>query len=352
MLISYEEERKLTRTLLAASGMREDEADLAGEVVTHSDFTGVYSHGLSRITLYLRQLAKGSLKARPEMKTLVDSGPVMAFDCDNGSGIVAVNRVYDALLPRAREFGVAIGTGRHGANIGCGSYYGWRAAEDKVLCMVCANTFASMAPFGGADLLIGTNPIIVAVPTGEEYPMVLDISTSGVAFGKILAAAREGKPIPAGWANDIDGRPTTDSSAAYTVLPIAEHKGYGLAVMVDVFSAVLAGAAFGTDIGRVGKLETENTGFCVILVDPSKFMPIEEFEKSADAYVRMMKYSRPAEGVKEIFMPGEIEYKKFKENREKGFEVSEALGEELCELAAKLGLVPEGSDFETLMRAL
>lgn len=352
MIISYEEERRLTRTLLKASGMTEEDADIVGSVVTHSDFTGVYSHGLSRITLYLRQLGNGSLNARPVMKKLKDDKGVLAYDCDNGSGIVAVNKVYDQVLIKAREYGIAVGTGMHSANIGCGSYYGWRAAKDDVICMVCCNTFASMAPFGGADCLIGTNPIVVGVPTGEEYPMVLDMSTSGVAFGKIQAAAREGKPIPLGWANDINGKPTTDSREAFTVLPIAQHKGYGLAVMVDVLSAVLTGAAFGTDIGLVAKLESENTGFCVVIIDPSKFMPIEAFKARADAYARVMKYSRPAEGVKEIFLPGEIEYKKFKEYKEKGFEVSEALGKELCELAAGIGLISEGTSFEDLVGSL
>lgn len=352
MIITYDEERRLVKTLLEASGMSGEDADTVGKVVTHSDFTGVYSHGLSRLTLYLRQLANGSLNPRPHMKKLRDAGAVLTFDCDNGSGIVSVLKVYDEVLQKAREYGIAAGTGMHGANIGCGAYYGWQAAKDDMICLLCCNTFASMAPYGGADCLIGTNPIIVSVPTGEEYPMVLDMSTSGVAFGKILAAAREGKPIPAGWANDIDGNPTTDSRAAYTVLPIAAHKGYGLAVMVDVLSAVLAGAAFGPEIGLVSKLEPENTGFCLILIDPSKFMPIGEFKKSADEYVRVMKHSRPAPGVKEIFLPGEIEYKKFREACKTGFEVSGALGEELCALASGLGLCAADAPFEKLVNSL
>ena len=350
MIISYEEERSLTKALFMAGGMSEADADIAGTVITHSDFTGVYSHGLSRITLFLRQLKNGSLNAKPNMKKTLDNKAVLAFDCDNGSGIVSVNKVYDEVLIKAREYGISVGTGMHGANIGCGAYYGWRAAEDDVICIVCCNTFTAMAPYGGADRLLGTNPIVISVPTENEYPMVLDVSTSGVAFGKILAYAREGKDIPPGWANDIDGRPTTKSKEAYTVLPIGEHKGYGLAVMVDVLSAVLGNAAYGSDIGLVDKLETENTGFAVIIIDPSHFMPIDIFKKSADSYVRMMKNSRPAVGVKEIFLPGEIEYKKFKETKKSGFEVGEALAAELCELASDFGLINENDDFNTLMR--
>lgn len=352
MNITYEEERKLTKALLVAAGMAEEDAGIVGKVVTHSDFTGVYSHGLSRITRYLQQLEDGGLNPRPVMKKLADNGAILSFDCDNGSGILSVNKVYDEVLKKAREYGIAAGTGMNGGNIGCGSYYGWRAAEDDVICMVCCNTFSYMAPYGGADKLLGTNPIVMGVPTDKAYPMVLDMSTSVAAFGKIQAYRREGKEMPEGWANDINGKPTTDPNAAYTVQPIAQHKGYGLAVMVDVLSAVLARAAYGSGIGLLSTTSPEHSGFCVMIIDPSKFMPIEEFKKSADEYVRMMKDSRPADGVDEIFLPGELEFKKFKDLKEKGFVVSEALKAELCGLASGLGMISKGDSFEKLVASV
>ena len=350
--ISYEEERKLTRALLVACGMSGEDADIAGDVVTHSDFTGVYSHGMSRLALYLRLFGTGAYNPRPNIKVLKDEGSVIHLDCDNALGVVTVNKAFDRLLPRAKESGIAICIGRRSSNIGCASYYGWRAAKNDVICLVCCNTYLSMAPYGGADRLLGTNPIVVGVPTNEEYPIVMDISTSGVAFGKIQAYQREGKDLPEGWANDFNGKPTTNSKDAYTVLPIAAYKGYGLAVIVDVVSAVLSGANFGTGIGAPEKLEPENTGFCMIMIDPSKFMPIDEFKKRADEYVHAMKDSRPAEGVKEIYMPGEIEFKKFKANKENGIEVGEALAAELCELAVTLGVLPAGGTFGQLVASV
>ena len=349
MLLSYEEELRLTTKLLSASGLPESDAETVARVVTHSDFTGVYSHGLSRLTAYLSQLSIGSLNPRPAIRKIIDTGAVMAFDCDNGSGVLAVNRVYDALVPKAREYGIAIATGNHSANIGCGAYYGWRAAEDKLICLLCANTYACMAPYGGSDKIIGTNPIVISAPAGEEYPVVLDISTSGVAFGKIVAMLKQNKSIPDGWANDIDGRPTNDPAKAYTVLPIAAHKGYGLAVMVDVFSSVLGRAAYGTDMGLASKLEKENTGFSMILIDPSKFMPIEEFTASMDRYIRMIKGSRKAVGFEEIFMPGEIEYRKFAETRVNGVEISDSIGESLFDCAKDLGLVKNCESFKDML---
>ena len=349
MRITYEEELSLVRGILLAADFPEDDAERIAQVIRHSDFTGVYSHGLSRLTRYMRQIAAGSLNPRPNFRKVLDSGAVMVFDGDNGSGIVSLCRAYDETLERARQFGIAMATGRHNANIGCGSYYGWRAAGDGMLALVCCNTYAFTSPFGGADRLIGTNPIVVGVPAGREYPLVLDMSTTNVAMGKIQAAEREGSLIPADWAKDRDGRPTEDPSRAFSLTPIAGHKGYGLAVMVDVLSTMLSGACFGTDIGLFTGLEKENTGFCLILIDPSRFMPLEAFQAEVDRYVRMMKDSRKAPGVDEIYLPGEIEYRKLKSMRESGLEVSDRLAAELTELAVGLGAAEAGSDFAGLV---
>ncbi len=351
MKISYEQERRLTKALFKACGMSDEHADIAGDGITHSDFTGVYSHGVSRFTGYLNRFMSGAYNPTPDIKVLKDEGAIVGLDCDKALGIISVEVAYDMVLPKAREYGIAICTGRESSNIGCGSYYGWKAAKDDMILLLCCNTYLAMAPFGGADKLIGTNPIVAAVPTSGN-PIVMDISTSGVAMGKIQAYAREGKELPVGWANDIDGNPTTDPKAAYTVLPIAAHKGYGLAVIVDLIGAALGGACFGSEIGSPKKLEAEHTGFCLILIDPSKFMPIDAFKARTDAYIHMMKNSRPAKRVKEIFMPGELEFIKFEESKAYGVEVSEALASEIVGIAAKLGVVKEGTSFEELLAAV
>ena len=350
MYIGYEEEIHLVKGILTASDFPEEDAEIIAKVIAHSDFAGVYSHGLSRLTRYLRQIGAGSLNSRPNFRKVLDSQAVMVFDCDNGSGIVSVNKAYDEAREKVKQFGIAMAVGRRNANIGCGSYYGWRAAADDLVALVCCNTYAFTSPFGGADRLIGTNPIILGVPAGEEYPIVMDISTTCVAMGKIQAMEREGKEIPAEWAKDYDGAPTTDPSKAFSLSPIAGHKGYGLAVMVDVLSCMFSAACFGTDIGLFSKLEKENTGFCVILIDPGRFMPIGEFKAEVDRYVRMMKDGRKAPGVGEIFLPGEIEFRKFDEMKKTGLPVSEALAKELTELSVALGVMEEGGDFAALVK--
>ena len=182
--LSFEQENTLIKNLLLANDVPEKDAISLAAVVTHSDFTGTYSHGLSRLCIYLRQYMAGALVAQPEWKIVKDEGAAISFDCGGGSGIVAVNTVYDEVLKRARKYGVAAGTGRHSANIGCGGYYGHRMAEDNVIGIVMSNTYPCQAPYLGADRLIGTNPIIMGAPTSNpERPIVIDISTSGVAIG-------------------------------------------------------------------------------------------------------------------------------------------------------------------------
>lgn len=352
MTVSYSQECELVKNILTSAGLSEDDAETIGKVIAHSDFTGVYSHGLSRLTRYLRQLKCGALNPKPDFKKTLEHDAVMLFDGDNGSGIVSMNKAYDEALVKAKQFGIAFASGKHNANIGCGSYYAWRSAKDDMIMLAGCNTYAFTSPFGGADRLIGTNPIIFSVPTAEECPIALDISTTCVAMGKIQAFEREGKAIPSEWAKDYDGQPTTDPSKAYSLSPISGHKGYGLAVMVDVLSTLLSGACAGTDIGLFSKLEPENTGFFIVLIDPAHFMPIADFKAAADRYIRMMKAGRKADGVEEIFLPGEIEYRQFEKNLASGISFSQALENELAELASQLGAVPEGTDFEAMLNML
>ena len=350
MKISHEQELNLIKGILLGANYSEEDADTISKVVTHSDFTGVYSHGLSRLCIYLRQYMAGALVARPEWKVIKDEGAAISYDCGGGSGIVAVNTVYDEVLKRARKYGVAAGTGSHSANIGCGGYYGHRMAEDNVIGIVMSNTYPCQAPFLGADRLIGTNPIIMGAPTSNpERPIVIDISTSGVAIGKVQAYRRENKEMPEGWANDYDGVPTTDPHKAYVVRPMGDHKGYGLATFVDLFGGVLAGAKVSAEIPFVENMEPEETGFAVILLDIAHFIDVDAFKAHADLLVQLLKYSRPAKGVKEIFMPGEIEARLLEENKKTGMDFSDALEAELTELATKCGAIKEGGSLLDLV---
>lgn len=352
MYLSYEREHKLCKALLSCCGMNEDDAAILADSVSYSDFTGIYSHGLSRFANYLDRFANGAYNPKAAVSLTSEKGAVASYDCDNGSGVVAVARVYEQLKEKVRHSGIAIGCGSRASNIGCGAFFGRKAAADGLIMLLCCNTTRCVAPFGGADSVLGTNPIIAAAPAGEELPLLLDISTTNVAFGKVQAFAREGKALPAGWALDADGNPTTDAKAAKTVVSIAGPKGYGLAVIVEMFSALLAQAGYGQAVGFASKGQYENTGFSLILIDPSFFMPLEKFKADVDAYIRSIKSGRKAEGVDEILLPGELEMRRFERFMETGYDVSPALQDELLGYAHRFGLASEDTDFAGLIAKL
>lgn len=349
--LSYEHEITLSKRLLMAVNVSEEDALSLAKVVTHSDFTGTYSHGLSRLCIYLRQYMAGALQSRPDFRCISEKDATLVYDCGGGSGIVAVNRVYDAVLERARRYGVAAGVARNSANIGCGGYYGHRMADDGVIGVVVSNTYPCQSPFGGADRLIGTNPIILGCPTlNPNRPIVLDISTSGVAIGKVQAYRRENKQMPEGWANDYYGNPTTDPHEAYCVRPSGGHKGYGLAVFVDMFGGVLSDALTSAEIPFVEEMKPEETGFAVVLLDIAHFLDIERFKEHASAFVDIIKSSRPATGVKEIFMPGEIEARLIEDRKITGIDFSDALQAELQDLARRIGAIGPNGVLTDLLR--
>lgn len=352
MRLSFEQEKDLCKALLLACGMREEDAEILGASVAHSDFTGIYSHGLSRFANYLKRFANGAMKADAKMTVKSDRGSAVAFDCDNGCGVIALTQAYRMMAGRAKKYGIVIATGCRASNIGCGSFFGQMAAADDLIGMFCCNTVRCVAPFGGADSFLGTNPIVIAAPANRERPLILDISTTVTAFGKVQAAAREGKAIPAGWALDAEGKPTTDANAAKTVLPIAGPKGYGLAVMIEMFSALLAQANYGDGIGVPNRGEKENTGFSMILIDPGHFMPVEDFKDRVDGYIRAVKAGKKAQGVEEIYLPGELEMRRFDSYMQTGYELSKALEAELMGYAIDFGLAAAGTELEELLAGL
>lgn len=340
--------------VLAQLGIPREDARQAADVIAQSDISGVDSHGLSRLSMYAGRIKQGLVNKTPHLKKIVDNDSVMAFDGDNGLGLVNVPRVMDICIEKARQKGVAVATIKNSNHYGVGNYYALKAIKQNMISVLMTNTTPCMAPTGGTELLIGTNPVTIGVPAGKHFPVILDMATSTVAFGKLQAMARKDEKIPFGWAITKEGKPTDSAKEAIegSVLPIAGYKGYGLAVIIDLLSAVLAGAAFAKDIGRLDRPnnpQPEKIGHFLAVIDVAKFQPVAEFKETVDTYIQTMKNSNKIAGVKEIFLPGEIELIKTKERKEKGIPVEPTLAQAIVGLAKEIGLAGDNVTFDELL---
>lgn len=347
MRVSCEVIERFAKRAFLYVGIPEEDAAQAAQVVAQADRSGVYSHGLQRLPMYLTRVADGAVNKVPHLHRTDGGGLCMAFDGENGLGIVNGPRVMDAVIEAAREQGIAAATLRNSNHYGAGNYYGWKAAKAGVIGICMTNTSPCMAPTGGAEKLLGTNPLTVAFPAGEADPVVLDMATSVVSYGKLQVSAGKGEPIPEGWAIDAEGKGTTDPREALkgSLLPIGGYKGYGLALIIDLFSAVLSGACYGRDIGQLGvpgSTQPEGIGQFFLAIDPKRFLPAEEFSTRMDGYIQMIKTSRRAPGVERIWLPGEIEFERAREIQQHGAQVPEATEKRLIDTCVKLGMAHEG----------
>jgi LDH2 family malate/lactate/ureidoglycolate dehydrogenase len=283
----------------------------------------------------------GTMTATTELRILRERGASLLLDAQRGFGQIAAVHAMNEAMSRAEEHGIGIVAVRNAGHFGIAAYYAMMALSRKMIGMICANAAPSMAPWGGTNPLLGSNPICVAVPTGGDVDIVLDMASAVVARGKIRLALSEGKDIPVGWALDAQGHPTEDPAAAMkgTLLPIGGPKGYGLALVVDILAGVLAGASFGANIASIHELTSEvSAGFVVQALDISAFADPAKFEEDIQSMIAEIHSSPRAPGVDRIYLPGEIEWLKKQERLETGIPVPHSLLQELDNLADELNL--------------
>jgi LDH2 family malate/lactate/ureidoglycolate dehydrogenase len=317
----------------------EDEAAVVAEALIKAELRGIDTHGVHLLTLLPERVEAGMLQIPTNLTVLQDSGATALLDGGNGLGPAAVHRAMGMSVRKAREFGVGCCLVRNTNNIGILSFYTLTAAQEEMVGIVMANAAAAMSPWGGAKAFFGTNPLSISVP-GEAGapPVVLDMSSTVVARGKIRRADRLKENIPAGWAFDETGTPTTDPAAALkgTLMPIGGPKGYGLALMIDVLAGMLSGSQYGPEIRTFHQLEgPTGVGVFTLAVEIERFMPLGQFTALFRNYLASIKASRKAKGASRIFLPGEIEYEKEQRNLIEGIEVNPATAGKLNTLLEK-----------------
>src|SRR3954471_18554267 len=231
--------KSLAIDIARAVGVERDDAGVLADSLVAADLAGTSTHGLSRLAIYVKRIQKGVINPKATLTVERQRAGTLAVDAGNGLGQVQATKVLDRLIPMARECGVASATVRNSQHFGALSYYCNRAADAGMILLATTNCEPAMSPDGACQAFFGTNPLAASFPTGKGFHVKVDLATAVVARGNIIAAQKKGQSIPQGWALDPDGNPTTDASQALlgTVLTMAGHKGYALAVMVEVLSS-------------------------------------------------------------------------------------------------------------------
>jgi LDH2 family malate/lactate/ureidoglycolate dehydrogenase len=333
---------QLVAAIASAAGVSKSDAAILAEALVETDVQGTSTHGVSRLNIYVRRIQKGLIDPQAELVVERRRAATLAIDAGNGLGQVQAVKTLELLEPMARANGVAVATIRNSQHFGAQSYYCNRVAAQDMILFATTNCEPAMSPEGACQAFFGTNPLAASFPTGKGFPVKIDLATSVVARGNIIAAQKQGQPIPPSWALTVDGEPTTDANAALagTVLAMAGHKGCALALMVEVLSGVLSGAAIGPGIGSMYKnLERkQDVGHFFCLLDIAAFMDVDEFKRRLDRTIDEIKACRKRPGVEEILIPGERSYRKAQENRRQGIPIEDATRKELETLRRELGV--------------
>jgi L-2-hydroxycarboxylate dehydrogenase (NAD+) len=335
--------RSLIEDALATAGLPRPDATVCARLMGEADLTGADAHGVFRLPQYVRRLKAGGFNPKPNI-TVERSAPATALvDGDNAMGHLVMSRAAETATAIARETGVSwVGVRRSNHAGPAGLYAEMPAAAGMIGIYAAVANANHMAVWGGADPLLGTNPLAIGVPSGAG-PMVLDMATTVVSYGTVKNYALQGKPMEEGWmVNTVTGEHMTDAKRAAEglLLPIGGYKGSGLAVMLGLLAGPLNRAAFGADVidFNTDDVSETNTGHFILALDIARFLPLEDYKVEVDRHVRELKEGKRLPGVDEIRMPGERRLACRDDRRRNGVPLAPALVAQLEKLAKDLGI--------------
>jgi L-2-hydroxycarboxylate dehydrogenase (NAD+) len=327
------------------SGLPPDDAAKVAELMLEADLTGSDAHGVFRLPQYVNRLKIGSTNPRPAIKVERSAPATALVDGDNGMGHLVVARAAETAIALARECGVAWVGMRMSNHAGAAGTYAALMLKANMIGIYAAVANANHMPLaGGAENLLGTNPLAIAIPAGSEPPLVLDIATSIVSYGTIKNHRLQNIPLPPDWMVDpATGAAVTDpqKSAAALLLPMGGYKGAGLALMLGLLAGTLNGALFGRDCvdfnAEPGKVT--NTGQFVVALDPARFQPLDAFKAEVDRHSRELRASKTLPG-ESVRLPGEQRAQRRADRLANGLALAPELLAELDKLAKELAIKP------------
>lgn len=325
--------RRKCEEIFLRAGVPEKDAGIISETLTTTDMRGVHSHGVVRCARYIECLHSGGIRADAEPVLIGEASGVLRFSADGGLGIPASVKVADRLIERAANLPIAVATVNHSDHFGAAGYYTMRGADAGLVMFCMSNTVPLLAAPGGRAAVIGNNPFAYSAPGKKYRALLFDICMSKVASGKIEIAAKEGRAIPEDWILNSKGVPTTDPQDIYRngiMLPFAEHKGYGFAVMVELLTGILgdAGLLSGVHSWNRRPGRDADTGHCFIALNPEFFGGSAYFRSRVDAMIDELKRSPVQEGQRVLY-PGELELERELDARQNGIPLPDASVREL-----------------------
>ena len=340
-IVNSERLRDFTMRVYAHAGLPQEDAGLIADSLVQADLWGHQSHGVLRLDWYRARVLAGKMQPVTRPEFVIDSGAIAVIDGHDGVGQVLTTRAMQEAIKRARQHGVGIVGVRNSNHFGTAMYYTRMAARAGCVGFLSTNASPSMAPWGGRKKTLGNNPWSIAAPAGRNEPMMLDIANSGVARGKVYLARQKGERIPEGWALNAAGAPTVDPQEAIDgiILPMAQHKGYAIAVMMDVLSGVLTGSGFGSEVHGPYQFEHKSRcGHLAMALNIEAFQSLDEFHARMEKYVSELKSVPLAQGYDEVFYPGEIEARNDARNRRQGLKLPDDTLSDLERLANETGI--------------
>lgn len=333
--------------VLVAAGLEPEGAARTAELMVAADARGAEAHGVFRLAQYVRRIRAGGIATHPRIRLVEDHPSTGLLDVDNAMGHLVMSRAAELAVEKAGRTGLGWVGARHSNHAGPAALYATMPlAHDMIGVYMAVGNANHMAPWGGTEMLLSTNPIAIAVPAGRHAPVVLDMATTVAAYGRVKAKAQAGEPLPEGWMIDAAGRPLTDPARAHegSLLPIGGYKGYGLALMFGLLAGTLNGAAFGRAVVdfNADAATVTNTGHFILAVDVARFGDVAAFKARVDQACDEIGGSAPVAGGEGVRIPGERAAANLEKSLADGIALNPRLRAQLDRLAADLGVEPLG----------
>jgi LDH2 family malate/lactate/ureidoglycolate dehydrogenase len=344
-LVSFEDLKKFSKRSYMEAGVSSGEAEIVADLLVRSDLRGVETHGVTRLPIYIQRLKKGYVRKKTKISIVKEKGPTAFLDAHGSMGHIAAFKGMEKAIKKAEEFGIGWVSIKDSGHFGVAGLFAMMALKKDFIGYTVSNTAPIMFPLGGRDRIIGNNPLAYAFPAGENRPVVLDFSLSVVSAGKLILCRKKGEKIPLGWAFDKSGSPTDDPYEGWegggSLATMGGHKGYGLALVHEMLTAVLTGGKLSKSIKSLYEEDESGIqGAChsFMALDPDCFIGREEFKRGMDLYIKGIKESAKASGIGEILVPGEPEYRTEVQRMEKGIPLNMNTVKELDAFATMLGI--------------